>query len=216
LIGKEVLINSKLFSEKYIIDNKIRTKSYRKGQFISDFFDGEYYVGVINTGEVAVYCISSDGNEVNMSLLKRGDVFGISNVFEEQPLDTVLKCKSNVSVTFYPKKCFIEMMMLDNSISLEYLHYCNRKIQFLLKKIEFLNIQSSRKKIIEHLLEKNNENDIVVLECSKEELSKILRISRASLYRELQSLQNQNCLEFNKSSIKILDKEKLKKILYEI
>lgn len=57
---------------------------------------------------------------------------------------------------------------------------------------------------------------MVLLECSKEELSKILRISRASLYRELQSLQNEKCLEFNKNSIRILDKEKLKKILYEI
>ena len=57
---------------------------------------------------------------------------------------------------------------------------------------------------------------MVLLECSKEELSKILSISRASLYRELQSLQNEKCLEFNKDSIRILDKEKLKKILYEI
>ena len=213
---KEVLINSKLFSERYIIDNKIKTKTYKKGQFISDFFDGEYYLGVIKTGEVSVYCISSDGNEVNMTILKKGDVFGIANIFEDEPLDTVLKCKSDVSVTFYPKKYFVEMMKMDNNISLEYLRYCNRKIQFLLKKIEFLNIQSSKKKIIEHLLEKNSEDDIVLLECSKEELSKILSISRASLYRELQSLQNENCLEFNKSTIKILNKEKLKQILYEI
>lgn len=214
--GREVLVNSKLFSERYIVENKIKNKIYRKGQFISDFFDGEFYVGVIKTGKVSVYCISSDGKEVNMSLLKEGDVFGISNIFEDEPLETVLKCKSNVSVIFYPKRDFIEMIKHDSMISLEYSRYCNRKIQFLLKKIEFLNIQSSKKKLIEHLLEKNNDNNMVLLECSKEELSKILRISRASLYRELQSLQNEKCLEFNKNSIKILDKEKLKKILYEI
>lgn len=72
--GREVLVNSKLFSERYIVENKIKNKIYRKGQFISDFFDGEFYVGVIKTGKVSVYCISSDGKEVNMSLLKEGDV----------------------------------------------------------------------------------------------------------------------------------------------
>lgn len=39
LSEKEVLINSKLFSERYIIEDKIKTKHYKKGQFISDFFD---------------------------------------------------------------------------------------------------------------------------------------------------------------------------------
>lgn len=216
LSEKEVLTNSKLFSERYIIEDKIKTKHYKKGQFISDFFDKEYYVGVIKTGQVSIYCISSDGSEVNMSIIKEGDVFGISNIFDEESLDTVLKCKSNVSVVFYPKKHFIEMMKSDTTVALEYSRYCNRKIQFLLRKIEFLNIQSSKKKIIEYLLEKNGKNGIVLLECSKEELSKRLHVSRASLYRELQSLQSENCLEFNKRSIKILNKEKLTQILYEI
>lgn len=213
---KEVLINSKLFSERYIVEDKIKAKSYKKGQFISDFFDKEYYVGVVKTGQVSIYCISSDGTEVNMSILKEGDVFGISNIFDEESLDTVLKCKSDVYVVFYPKKCFIDMMKLDISVALEYSRYCNRKIQFLLRKIEFLNIQSSKKKVIEYLLEKTSKNDTILLECSKDELSKRISVSRASLYRELQSLQNENCLELGKKCIKILNKEKLTQILYEI
>ena len=216
LEGTEILINSKLFSKKYIIEDKVKTKSYKRGQFISDYFDKEYYVGVIKTGQVSVYCISRDGSEVNMSMLKEGDAFGISNIFQQESLDTVLKCKSNVSVVFYPKRFFIEMMQLDSAIALEYSRYCSSKIQFLLRKIEFLNIQSIKKKIIEYLLDKNDKNDVVLLECSKEELSKSLSVSRASLYRELQSLQNEDCLEFNNRSIKILDKEKLIEILYEI
>ena len=216
LEGTEVLINSKLFSKKYIVEDKVKTKNYKRGQFISDYFDKEYYVGVIKTGQVSVYCISRDGSEVNMSMLKEGDAFGISNIFQQESLDTVLKCKSNVSVVFYPKKFFIEMMQLDSAIALEYSRYCNSKIQFLLRKIEFLNIQSIKKKIIEYLLDKNDKNDVVLLECSKEELSKTLSVSRASLYRELQSLQNEDCLEFNNRNIKILDKEKLIEILYEI
>lgn len=216
LSEKEVLINSKLFSKRCIIEDKIKTKTYKKGQFISDFFDEEYYVGVIRNGEVSVYCISSDGNEINMSVLKDGDVFGISNIFEEESLDTVLKCKTNVTAIFYPKKYFIEMIKSDSAAALEYSRYCNRKIQFLLRKIEFLNIQSSKKKIIEYLMDKKGKDNVVLLECSKEELSKRINVSRASLYRELQILQNENCLEFDKKSIEILDKEKLRKILYEI
>ncbi|MBQ6820682.1 MAG: Crp/Fnr family transcriptional regulator [Clostridium sp.] len=210
------MINSKLFSSNHMIESKIKIKAYKKGQFISDFFDGEYYVGIIEKGEVSVYCISRDGNEVNMSLLKEGDIFGIANIFEEEDLDTVLKCKSDVKAVFYPKKDYIEMMQKDSSINIEYIRYCNKKIQFLLKRIEFLNIQSSKKKLIEHLLEKSGEDDIILLECSKEELSKILSISRASLYRELQLLQSKKYLDFDKNIIKILDKEKLKKYLYEI
>lgn len=210
------MINSKLFSSNHMIESKIKIKAYKKGQFISDFFDGEYYVGIIEKGEVSVYCISRDGNEVNMSLLKEGDIFGIANIFEEEALDTVLKCKSDVKAVFYPKKDYIEMMQKDSSINIEYIRYCNKKIQFLLKRIEFLNIQSSKKKLIEHLLEKSGEDDIILLECSKEELSKILSISRASLYRELQLLQSKKYLDFDKNIIKILDKEKLKKYLYEI
>lgn len=211
-----MLINSKLFSKNYTKENNIKTKGYRKGQFISDFFDNEYYVGVIEGGEVSVYCISSDGVEVNMTVLSRGDVFGISNIFEKESLDTVLKCKSDVKVVFYPKSCFIEMLKNDIDVALEYLSYCNKKIQFLLKKIEFLNIQSSKNKIIEYLLQRNDDDNIVWLDCSKEELSKRLGLSRASLYRELQFLQSEDCLHFNTQRIQIRDKEKLIKILNQL
>lgn len=212
----DTLINSKLFSKELIIEQKIKVKKYKKGQFISDFFDNEYYVGVVEYGQVSVHCISSDGNEVNMSVLKKGDVFGIANIFESDSLDTVLKCKSDTAIIFYPKKNFINIIESDINISVEYAKYCNRKIQFLLKKIEFLTIQSSKKKIIEYLLKMSSENNMILLEYSKEELSKKLGVSRASLYRELQNLQNENCLEVNKRLIQITDKEKIVNILYEI
>ena len=210
-----LLVNSKFFSEEYIEKEKIKIKAYKKGQFISDFFDNEYYVGIIKTGQVVVYSVASDGTEINMSNLKEGDIFGISNLFEESALDTILKCNKNTEVVFYPKKYFVKMIEGDVNLAIEYSKYCNRKLQFLLKKIEILNVQSSKKKVIEYLIEKKDNENNVFINCSKEDLGKILGISRASLYRELQSLQNKKCIEVNKKNIKILDEEKITNILYE-
>lgn len=209
------LVETKLFKEDLLKKEYIRCKQYNKGQFISDYFDDEYYVGVIDVGEVVVYCISSDGTEVCMSTLVQGDVFGISNVFEKGALDSVLQCKSFSSVVFYPKKYFIEMIQNDPKVCFEYAKYCNKKIQFLLNKVEFLMIQSSRVKVIEYLLKNEDEHQLVTLMCSKEELSKMLGVSRAGLYRELQFLTKNGCIVANKRSFYIKDRKKLCEMLIE-
>lgn len=211
----ERLESTKLFKEELIKKEYIRTKQYKSGQFISDYFDDEYYVGVIDFGEVVVYCISSDGTEVSMSSLTTGDVFGIANVFEESALESVLQCKTFTNVIFYPKKYFVEMLETDTSVCIQYAKYCNRKIQFLLNKVEFLMIQSCRVKVIEYLLQHEDESHMVALDCTKEELSKVLGISRAALYRELQYLSKCGCIEVSKRAFYVLDRKQLCKILFE-
>ncbi|CDM70352.1 Hypothetical protein CM240_3235 [Clostridium bornimense] len=210
----DFLVQTKLFKKELIIKEKIIEKNYKQGQFISDYFAGQFYIGVIASGKVDVFSISSDGNETQISNLKKYDVFGVSNIFSEICLETVLKCKSDVKVYFYPKSEFIKLLEKDSYLSIQYCKFCNNKIQFLLKKIEFLTIQSSKNKIIEFLLNNDQNTGKVELDHSKEELTKILGVSRASLFRELSKFQNEGYLRIDGKNIEILQKDKIESILY--
>ena len=63
---------------------------------------------------------------------------------------------------------------------MRYAALCNRKLQFLLRRIELLTMQSCRGRLIAHLLEQQDEKGVVRLAGSREDLARRLGVSRAA------------------------------------
>lgn len=212
---KEALAASPLLHDCGIGTEDIRVRHCKKGQILSDRRRGQEILGLIAGGGVDVYSIAMDGREVLLSQLKRGDCFGIVNLFTDTELPTVLKCRSAATVLMIPKTSFLEAMQKNRELSLRYAGICNRKMQFLLRRIEFLTMQSVRKKLIQLLLSLEEEKDTVTLPVSKESLAAVLGTSRASLFREFAKLQEEGLIFQEEKRICLLEKRQLEEILYE-
>ena len=73
----------------------------------------------------------------------------------------------------------------DQELALRYAVLCNRKMQFLIRKIEFLTMYSGRKRLIQFLLSSSGPSGRVDSAGTREDMASMLGISRASLFREL-------------------------------
>ena len=214
-IIQKAVARSPLFSKLDLDADYIKVKSCKKGQIISDRQKDQDILGMVIDGEVDVYSVALDGKEIMLSTLKSGCCFGIINLFADEDMPTVLKCRSNTKLLTIPKNKLLELMKEDRELIYRYAWLCNEKMQFLLRRIEFLTMQSGKNKLIQYLLTKSDCEDYIPTEGSREQLASLLGISRASLFRELSDLQEKKLIAQETGGIRILQKEALESILYD-
>lgn len=191
------------------------THAYRGGQIVSDRAEGRASVGLVASGQVDVYSVAMDGRDVQLNVLEPGECFGISNLLCPAELETVLRCRTDTVLIYIPKEALVSAMEKDSVLALRYAAYCNQKIQFLIRRIELLTMQSCRGKVIEYLLSQKDGEGKVRPGFSREELARHLGVSRAALFRELSFLHSQGFLVAEGQSIRVTDPAGLKKLLYQ-
>ena len=199
-----------------ISPKQVMVKTCRKGQFISDRIRGQETLGLVMKGRVDVYSVALDGREVLLSALAPGECFGVINLLTEHEFPTVLRCRERTTVLLIPKRAAAAAMETDPAFALRYARFCSEKLRFLLKRIELLLMQSGRSKVIQYLLTHQDEEGLVRIEGSKEQLAAALGISRASLFRELSALKKQGLtVQAGRGILKLPNARRLEKMFYE-
>lgn len=156
---------------------QVTSKRFRAGQIISDKPSGVSSVGMIVSGRVEVYSVALDGKDVQLNALTAGECFGVCNLMASAELETVLRCGEETEVLYIPKAVLLSCMEQDAGLAMRYAALCNRKLQFLLRRIELLTMQSCRGRLIAHLLEQQDEKGVVRLAGSREDLARRLGVS---------------------------------------
>ncbi len=204
----------KLLTACRIAAGELFYAQYGKGRIVEDRRDDEACVVLVGSGQVEVFSVSLDGNEVLLSVLSQGDMFGICNLFEQDELRTVLQCKTDCELLFIPKTALKAAILEFPEAMSEYAGLCNRKIQFLIRRIEQLSLNSARAKLAGYLLSQSAEAALA-LPGTKESLSLMLGISRAALYRELACLQEVGAILNEGSRIIVINREILENFLQQ-
>ena len=131
----------------------MQVKYCHKGQIVSDRQKNEEILGLIMDGSMDVYSIALDGREILLSQLEKGDCFGVVNLLTKTELPTVLRCRTDTTLVIIPKCQLLSAMEKNSELALRYAGFCNKKMQFLIRRIEFLTMQSGKKKLVQYLLE---------------------------------------------------------------
>lgn len=204
------LAQSPLLAGVSLPAEQARVQSFPAGHILSDRPGGVSSVGLILSGRVEVYSVALDGKDVQLSTLPAGECFGVCNLLADAELETVLRCGKETEVLYALLAC----MERDAGLSLRYAKLCNRKLQFLLRRIELLTMQSCRGRVIAHLLASQDRNGSVKLTGSREDLARRLGVSRAALFRELAALQSMGVLRSEGNLLTVLNAPALEKLLY--
>lgn len=182
---------------------------------VSDCPKGIPSIGLVLSGRIDVYSVAIDGRDIRLNSLSFGECFGIGNLFMEGELTTVLRCTEETAILYIAKEQVIRILQSDIAFSLRYASLCNEKIQFLIRRIEQLTIQGCRSKVIAYLLAHRDSCGEVQLSYTREEWARYLGVSRAALFRELATLQDQGALTIRNTSFHTADKELLERLLYQ-
>ncbi|MGB4405714.1 MAG: Crp/Fnr family transcriptional regulator [Sphaerochaeta sp.] len=202
-----------LLDSKTLTPSSLRRISCPKGQVVGDT-DGCFSLAAfVEEGELDVFSVALDGTRILVSTLGKSEVFGISNLFEEEDLRTLLQCRTDCVLLSVGKDVLRTAILKSPLAMVEYAKLCNRKIQFLIRRIEQLSLTSARLKVAEHLVSHTTAENPELSLVSKASLALPLGISRASLFRELASLEKLGAVDSGGSTVRVTNRKILESIL---
>ncbi len=194
--------------------SQLITSHYHAGQMVSDHPRGISSIGFILSGFVEVYSVALDGTDVLLNQLQAADCFGICNLFNEEDLQTVLRAASELDILFIPKPILKQALAADGQLALRFASFYQKRVQFLLKRIELLTMQSCRARVAAYFLNSFEGERGFVFSGSREDLARHLGISRAALYRELALLVQAKLVKVDGKRFLVLDRHGLEDYLY--
>ena len=185
-------------------DPRCQTAEAARGQVIYAPHRFRRSLGVLLAGRVQV-----GKGELLVSSLGPGDLFGAAALFNDrEDYATTLTARAPCKLLFFPQEQVAGLLEAHPELARNYIRYLSGRIRFLDRKIEGLIAGSAERRLAQYLLERQT-GGAVVLDCSATGLAARLNVSRASLYRALDSLAAAGAIEKSGRTVKILDPAKL-------
>ncbi len=198
---------------RIITDTHCREERYPKGRVIFDRTHFSRCLGIVLSGEIRVEKQTSEDRYMKMSTLRPGDCFGAASMFcDREEYATVLTAAKPAEILFLPEEIIRRAMHLDFTVTENYIRYLSGRIWFLNEKISNLTAGTTEQRLASYLLE--HSDDTGKLSVSMTELSRLINIGRASLYRAMDSLESRGCLTRNGKEVEISNREALWKITH--
>ncbi len=183
------------------------TCAYQPEEII--FSPGHYRrsLGFLLSGSASVYKLAGK-NRLFMSRLEPGAMFGAAALFHSRPdYVTEIRSLTPAEVFFLPQAALEELFRQDFTLVQNYLAYLADRILFLNQRLEDLARPSAKERVL-HYLVSHSRQGIFTLASTWQELSAALGLSRASLYRILDRLQQEGMLQRQGKTI-LLSKERI-------
>lgn len=209
------LSQSKLFMGTQVREVDFRYKTFSSGEKITEMCDDIQCIGIVLDGEVQVisqqdYPIyKSKKHMIEDVCVRDGAIFGICNVFSQQYPASNLIAKKKTEIAYIPYNDFMKILENNPTILKRYLSICNSQITKLSEMNSLLSIPNCKNRLSKFLVLAADNNNFVSLDFSKDRLARYLCVGRASLFRCLSELYEENIIEAKPGGIRILDLKKL-------
>jgi len=163
---------------------------------------------IILEGRASVQKIDIEGNSFKIAVFSKGNIFGVNLMFSSRntyPM-TVLT-ETPAMVMHIKKELVLELSKLNTHFINELLSVISDKTLVLTDKIDSISLKTVRERITDYLSyqAKLQGTDKVLLGMSKKDLAENFGVQRTSLSRELARMRSENLIEFDSTSITILD-----------
>ena len=162
-------------------------------------------LGILLRGSADVERMSSDG-KMHMSTLKKNDLFGAASLFGgDASFVTDIRCNETVRVLWIPAAEVLQLLHENQTVLLNYLRYLNGRIRFLNRRLDALSKNTVAARLFSYLSDEAVDRVYTVKNVTK--LSEMLCISRATLYRALETLEASGQIRRDGKQIMILSEE---------
>ncbi len=190
-------------------------KSYRRGEII--FMEGDEGNGfyIVETGQVRIYKISSEGKEQILHLFGPGESFGEVSVFTGHGFPAFAKANVGTTCLFIPRADFVEMIRRDPALAMNMLGVMALRLHRFADLIEDLSLKEVPGRLSAYLLYlsgKSPDPEHLELDVSKNQLAALLGTIPETLSRILSRMGRLGLIKSEGSRIRILDRPALQKI----
>ncbi len=174
---------------KRLSDAKLRPVSFRSGDYLMRRDSDRHMLGILLRGSAAVERKLRDG-QMHMSRLIESDLFGAASIFSPQQEYVVdIRCLTDCKVLFLTEEELLSWMQENPVLLKNYLCYLNSRIRFLNQRLDALSKSTVPSKLMTFFV--NASKDGMYTVKSYTELANALCLSRATLYRALDTLSGE-------------------------
>ncbi len=190
-----------------IISDFSKAYKFKKGEIIYSADNFRNAMGVILKGKA--FAVTGDDTELYMQSFEKGTVFGVAAMFGggEKYVSTII-AERETEVLFIDEASLKTAFLKNPKISLNYISFLSNKIRFLNSKLALLSVGSSEDTLYKYLYSVSNSEGISVIPKSMTLLAKMLGLSRATLYRSLDTLIESGKIIRENNLIKVIKNEK--------
>lgn len=180
---------------KILIAEDCEERCYKKGEIVYDRHSFKRSLGIILDGSIRVTKENADARPMLISTLYKGSMFGAAALFNETgEYATKLTAIENCRIVFFPQRLMERTVEREPEIAKNYIRYLSERILFLNRKMYFLTAGTAEQKLANFALENLSADVMAPLPLSMTELATALNISRASLYRAVDTLTESGAL----------------------
>lgn len=141
---------------------------------------------------------------LSVSVLEPGDVFGAAALYSDcAEFATTITAKKDSRCLLLPQTLVDRLIAKDVKFRERYLRYLTGRIHFLSSRLDSLAQHGAEGKLGRYLLSNMGQN--CTLTCSATDLAKLLGLSRASLYRAFEVLEDNGLITRDRKTITIPD-----------
>lgn len=176
-------------------------------------------LGIVVEGALNLVSQKYSGSRVIVTKLRENDLFGEALIYASgarSPYDLISSGDSKVLLI--PYKIFSKICFRGcdhhNQLIHNMLTILSDKIVMLNNKMTILNADTLRGRIATYLLFLQKDLDTMTfdLPMNRQDLAEFLNVKRPSLSRELSNMQRDKIIEIYRSSVKIIDLDKLREL----
>lgn len=185
-------------------------EEYAKDSVVYSPTDFKRSLGIVLDGRLRVTKENADGREIVMSTLEKGSMFGAAALFNsEHEFQTKITAVEDSRIVFFSQRIIMRLIEREPKIAENYIKYLSERILFLNKKIYFLTSGTAEQRLSSFLLNNLSQYDFGMLPMPMTEIASSLNISRASLYRALDTITESGAVEKKGRLMRIADEGKL-------
>lgn len=188
-----------------------------KGDFIFQAGDPSTEVYLIKSGCVKIAKVSFQGTEVVKSIIGKDNIFGERALTGEKSRDAYAQVVVNdTEIYVYKVNDVLNNAVNDQSLNMNILSVFGKKIAMLESRLESIISKDSRTRIVDFLREMAQENGkkvgfeiLIKNNFTHKDIASLTGTSRQTVTTTLNSLKEQNVINFDRRRILIRDMDKL-------
>ncbi len=181
-------------------------RSFSTGEIIFSPEQDQKKVGWLLLGK-AVISTPDMSKHTLLRYLNVNEPFGVASLFSDAPYVSVIHAQKACRVFFLSEGAVRKLLESNPAFLYRYLEFLSGRIRFLNRKIGYLTAGSTERRLAIYLI--SQESDDFNLSVSFSDLSELLDVGRASLYRAFDKFMADGFIQKDGHRIRLINKEAL-------
>ncbi len=184
---------------------------YEKGETVYSKTSFSRSLGIVVEGRLRVLKENADNRPIVMSTLSKGALFGAAALFnDESEYVTSIIAIEHCKILFMSQRLVRKIIERESLIANNYIQYLSERILFLNKKLYFLTAGTAEQRLASFVLDNLSGEEKTQIPLPMNMLADALNMSRASLYRAVDSLVEYGAIIKNGKQISVINEDVLR------